>query len=322
MKPYYSLNTYLKNIYGEKVYKIALNAGLTCPNRDGSLDTGGCIFCSHGGSGDFASPLLSADDFHQSLEDGKKRLSLKYTGTKFIAYFQAYTNTYGPVSYLEEIYRNALSDENVVGISIATRPDCFPYEVLELLGRLKKEFPHKFIWIELGLQTIHERTAKWIRRGYPLSCFEDSLKDLQSLDIPVIVHLILGLPGETTKDMISSVSYLNDKPVWGVKLQLLHILKGTDLADLYIKYPDEICIFKDRDDYIAAVITCLEHLRPNMVIHRVTGDAPKSLLIAPAWSGGKHGVLNALHQKMQERHAYQGRLYEKEDAYVRPLNSL
>lgn len=313
MKPYYSLNTYLKNIYGEKVYKIALNAGLTCPNRDGSLDTGGCIFCSHGGSGDFASPLLSADSFRKSLEEGKKRLSLKYSGTKFIAYFQAYTNTYGPVSYLEEIYRSALLDVNTVGISIATRPDCLPPQVLLLLEKLKEEFPHKFIWIELGLQTIHEKTALWIRRGYPLSCFEDALKSLEKLEIPVIVHLILGLPGETTADMVSSVSYLNNRPVWGVKLQLLHILEGTDLADLYRENPDRICTFKNRDDYVAAVITCLEHLRPGMVIHRVTGDAPKSLLIAPSWSGGKHGVLNALHQKMQETHAFQGRLYEKEN---------
>lgn len=310
---YYSLNTYLKNTYGEKIYKVALNAGLTCPNRDGSLDTRGCIFCSHGGSGDFASPLLSADSFRQSLEEGKKLLARKYTGTKFIAYFQAYTNTYGPVPYLYEIYKSALCDENVAGISIATRPDCLPKEVLALLAGLKKEFPHKFIWIELGLQTIHERTALFIRRGYSLSCFENAIENLQMLDIPVIVHLILGLPGETTEDMLSSVSYLNERPIWGIKLQLLHILKGTDLADLYSKNPDKICTFKTRDDYLAALISCLEHLRPDIVIHRVTGDAPKALLIAPCFSSDKRNVLNALHRQMLKHHTFQGRLYNKED---------
>lgn len=311
MRPYYSLNTYLKDTYGEKIYKIALNAGLTCPNRDGRLDTRGCIFCSRGGSGDFASSLTDRS-FKESLEAGKKKLSLKRTGTKFIAYFQAYTNTYGPLSYLEGIYRAALCDDEIIGISIATRPDCLPAEVLELLSRLKKEFPLKFIWVELGLQTIHEKTAEFIRRGYSLPCFEHALNALQVLDIPVIVHLILGLPGESKEDMISSVCYLNEKPVWGVKLQLLHILEETDLADLYDKDPDHICFFKDRDDYLSTVIDCLEHLRPDMVIHRVTGDAPKKLLIAPAWSANKRDVLNALHRQLKERNTFQGRLYGKE----------
>lgn len=311
MRPYYSLNAYLKDTYGEKIYKIALNAGLTCPNRDGRLDTRGCIFCSRGGSGDFASSLTDRS-FKESIEDGKKRLALKHTGTRFIAYFQAYTNTYGPLSYLEEIYRTALDDKEITGISIATRPDCLPDDVLGLLSRLKKDFPHKFIWVELGLQTVHEKTAEFIRRGYSLACFEHALYALHSLDIPVIVHLILGLPGESKTDMISSVCYLNEKPVWGVKLQLLHVLKGTDLAGLYDEDPENICFFKDRDDYLSTVIDCLERLRPDMVIHRVTGDAPKKLLIAPAWSANKRGVLNALHRQLKERNAFQGRLYGKE----------
>ncbi len=311
-KPYYSLNAYLQNRYGEKIYKVALNAGLTCPNRDGTLDTRGCIFCSRGGSGDFAMPLSCSDSFTKSFEAGKAMLSRKHTGKKFIAYFQAYTNTYGPVSYLEEIYRTALNDRETAGISIATRPDCLPSGVLRLLSMLKKEYPGKFIWIELGLQTIHDKTAAFIRRGYPLSCFEHALDDLCALHIPVIVHLILGLPGETKEDMLSCITYLNDKPVWGVKLQLLHILRGTDLYELYQKDPAAVCSFKDRDDYLSTVISCLEHLRPDLVVHRVTGDAPKSLLIAPLWSGNKRDVLNALHKQMRESGAFQGRLYKKE----------
>lgn len=309
-KPYYSLDAYLQDTYHEKIYKIALNAGLTCPNRDGSLDTRGCIFCSKGGSGDFAVPLSSPLHFQKSFEAGKAKLRQKHTGSRFIAYFQAYTNTYGSLSYLSEIYRTALADTETVGISIATRPDCLPPEILTLLSSLKEEFPEKFIWIELGLQTIHERTAKWIRRGYPLSCFDQALDSLNALDIPVIVHLILGLPGETAKDMLSSVTYLNGKPVWGVKLQLLHILKGTDLADIYEK--ESICCFEDRDAYLSTLIDCLAHIRPDMVIHRVTGDAPKSLLISPLWSANKRDVLNALHRQMKEAGAFQGSLYKKE----------
>lgn len=311
-KPYYSLDAYLKNIYGEKIYKVALNAGLTCPNRDGTLDTRGCIFCSRGGSGDFAASATCAGDFQKGFAEGKAKLSGKHTGVKFIAYFQAYTNTYGPVSYLEQIYRIALEDRETAGISIATRPDCLPEQILKLLSVLKKDYPDKFIWIELGLQTIHEKTAAFIRRGYPLSCFENALAALNSLAIPVVVHLILGLPGETKQDMLSSVTYLNDKPVWGIKLQLLHILKGTDLAALYEKEPESFCCFTNRDDYLTTVISCLEHLRPDMVIHRVTGDAPKALLIEPLWSGNKRNVLNALHRQMKETHARQGRLFEKE----------
>ena len=311
-KPYYSLNAYLQDTYHEKIYKIALNAGLTCPNRDGKLDTRGCIFCSSGGSGDFAVPLSSPLHFQKSFEEGKAKLSRKHTGSRFIAYFQAYTNTYGPVSYLSEIYRTALADRETIGISIATRPDCLPAEVLTLLSSLKKEFPDKFIWIELGLQTIHERTASLIRRGYPLSCFEQALDDLGALDIPIIVHLILGLPGETQDNMLSSVTYLNAKNIWGIKLQLLHVLKGTDLADLYEKDKESICCFKNRDAYLSTVIDCLSHIRPDMVIHRVTGDAPKSLLISPLWSGNKRDVLNTLHRQMKEAGAFQGSLYEKE----------
>lgn len=306
-KPYYSLDAYCKNTFQEKLYKIALDAGFTCPNRDGTLDTRGCIFCSEGGSGDFATSLSSPADFNRALSNGKLRLSKKQVGSRFIAYFQAYTGTYAPISYLDMVYRTALSDPEIAGISIATRPDCLPFEVLELLGTLKRDYPDKFIWIELGLQTIHEQTALFIRRGYTLPCFEKAVSSLQALSIPVIVHLILGLPGETKADILASVSYLNSLPIWGIKLQLLHILKGTDLASLYQENPTKICVFPARDAYLDLLIDCIEHLRSDIVIHRVTGDAPKSLLIAPLWSSDKRGVLNALHQKMKERSAFQGK---------------
>lgn len=311
-KPYYTLDAYLKNTYGEKIYKVALNAGLTCPNRDGRLDTRGCVFCSKGGSGDFAAPLSSPEEFRAAFLSGRHKLANKTDGARFIAYFQAYTNTYGPVSYLESIYRIALEDDSVAGISIATRPDCLPEEVLALLKKLKNDYPRKFIWLELGLQTIREQTAAFIRRGYSLSCFETALDALCGLSLPVIVHLILGLPGETKEDTLSAISYLNKLPVWGIKLQLLHILKGTDLAGLYFENPKKICVFPDMESYLDLLISCIEHLRPDMVLHRVTGDAPKSLLIAPLWSGDKRGVLNALHRTMKERGAFQGRLYNME----------
>ncbi len=307
-KPYYSLDAYCKNTYGEKLYIVALNAGLTCPNRDGTLGTGGCIFCSAGGSGDFAASTSDTDSaFEQAFLQSKNSLSGKKTGQKFIAYFQAYTNTYGPVSYLEKVYRLALKEPSVAGISIATRPDCLPDNVMALLCRLKKEYPAKFIWLELGLQTIFESSAAFIRRGYPLSCFEEAVYMLHEAGIPVITHMILGLPHETKEDIISSMEYLNQKPVWGVKLQLLHILKDTDLSFLYEKEPFLYGSYETLALYIDTLIPCLEHLRPDMVIHRVTGDAPKKLLLAPCWSSNKRVVLNTLHSQMKKCGSFQGK---------------
>lgn len=309
-KPYYSLDAYCKNTFGEKLYKIALDAGFTCPNRDGTLGNKGCIFCSEGGSGDFATRLTSPEELQNTLSAGKQRLSGKQTGSRFIAYFQAYTGTYAPTDYLESIYRAALDEDSVAGISIATRPDCLPDDVLQLLKTLKDDYPDKFIWIELGLQTIHEETATFIRRGYTLSCFEKGIAALDTLSIPVIVHLILGLPGESKADILASISYLNSKPVWGIKLQLLHILKNTDLGTLYLENPEKFSSFPSRDAYLDTLIDCIEHLRADMVIHRVTGDAPKLLLLAPLWSSDKRGVLNALHQKMKTDSAFQGRQWK------------
>ncbi|MBR6666296.1 MAG: TIGR01212 family radical SAM protein [Lachnospiraceae bacterium] len=302
-KPYYSLDAYLKNRYGHKCYKIAINAGMTCPNRDGTLDTRGCIFCSAGGSGDFAA---TGDSITTQLEQGKRLFGDKNIGEHYIAYFQAYTNTYAPVGYLRHIYTEALSHPEVCGISIATRPDCLGNEVLNLLEELQDAFPDKFLWIELGLQTIHEETASYIRRGYPLSCFEEAVKGLAARNIPYIVHVILGLPGETPNMIYRTIQYLNHLHPFGIKLQLLHILEGTDLADEY--RAAKIRTY-DKEEYLDILIKCLEYLSSDIIVHRLTGDGPKDILLAPRWSLNKRDVLNSLHQQMKLTNAYQGRLF-------------
>lgn len=319
-KSYYSLNAYFKHTYGQKVYKIAVDAGLTCPNRDGTLDTRGCIFCSAGGSGDFAGEIREAfsdtEWVKKQIENGINKFN-KSVGDKFVIYFQAFTNTYGDVEYLRRIWTEALEYEGVVGISIATRPDCLGEEVLELLRELKDKYSvsgiEKFIWVELGLQTIHERTSYYIRRGYPLSIYEEAVLKLGKLGIPYITHIIFGLPGETKEEMLETVFYVEQgifdydkhrqiKP-FGMKLQLLHVLKNTDLALDY-----EAGKFKtmEMDEYIDLVIDALQKINPNIVIHRVTGDGPKSILISPTWSGNKKMVLNTLHKRMAESEAKQG----------------
>ncbi len=317
-KPYYSLDSYCKNTYGEKIYKIAIDAGMTCPNRDGTLDTRGCIFCSAGGSGDFAagSAQVSGDTIQAQIARGKKlfagrtvkekQLKPKRVGRRFIAYFQSYTNTYAPLDYLREIFHAALSDTSVIGISIATRPDCISKDICILFDYLKQEFPSKFIWVELGLQTIHESTALYIRRGYPLHCFEACIQHLHEHDIPVIVHVILGLPGETRAMMLDTVSYLNHCDIQGIKLQLLHILRGTDLSIDYQKHTFSVL---SMDSYIDLVISSLAILSPDIIIHRLTGDGPKNLLLSPLWSSDKRKVLNTLHQEMKFRNIWQGSVY-------------
>ena len=387
-KPYYSLDAYMKYTYGQKVYKIAVDAGLTCPNRDGTLGERGCIFCSAGGSGDFAVPIAgdsrqdgqsaasgrvgvdiptaggcvyehrskrdvrggaSTEVYHKEYErrgscvdverktlDVKRQIERgmakfhKKVGEKFIIYFQAYTNTYGDPAYLERIWREALEEESVVGISIATRPDCLGVpggivetkktemtvtentskdaeSIISILGRLQKEYAArgKFIWIELGLQTMHEKTAEYIRRGYPLSVYETAVQALTDNNIPYIVHVILGLPGESEEDMLATVRYVcgqQAKP-FGIKLQLLHVLRGTDLCADYEAGKFEVL---SQDAYIELVIRCLEIIPNDIVIHRVTGDGPKNILAAPLWSGNKRQVLNTLHQKMKNEKREQG----------------
>lgn len=298
-KPYHSLDYMLRERFGEKVYKVTLNGGMSCPNRDGKLGTRGCIFCSAGGSGDFAAD--SSLSITEQIDRQISILSAKRPIHKYIAYFQAFTNTYAPVEYLEKIFTEALAHPGIAALSIGTRPDCLGKDVIALLSRLNRQKP---VWVELGLQTIHEKTAAYIRRGYPLSCFEDAVRRLRSEDIEVIVHTILGLPGESTQDILNTMKYLNHQDIQGIKLQLLHVLRGTDLASDYEKG-----LFRtyERDEYISLVISCLEHLRPDMVIHRITGDGPKDLLIAPLWASRKREVLNLLHHQMKENHNYQGR---------------
>lgn len=304
-KRYHSLDYELKKIYGRKIYKLSLNAGLTCPNRDGTLGSHGCIFCSGGGSGDFAaSPDKSIT---LQIEEAKHLVKAKITSpgdAKYIAYFQAYTNTYAPVSYLRKIFMEAISHPDIVILSIATRPDCLGDEILALLRELNQMKP---VWIELGLQTIHEQTADFIRRGYPLSVFEEKVYQLHKLNITVIVHTILGLPTETKHDMLMTMKYISDLPIKGIKLQLLHILKDTDLGTLYEQ--GKFTKILSLEDYITILIDCLELLPEEMVIHRITGDGPKINLLAPLWSRNKKMVLNSINSRMKQLDSYQGKKF-------------
>lgn len=300
-KPYYSLNSYLKNTYGQKLYKLALDGGMTCPNRDGTLGTRGCIFCSRGGSGEFTpSRLLSVTE---QIEAARQMVRKKQKDGFYIAYFQAFTNTYAPIEYLEQIFMEAILHPSIAILSIATRPDCLSDEVLELLARLNRIKP---VWIELGLQTIHESSAVFIRRGYALPVFNDALARLKAISIPVIVHVILGLPHESKEDMLATVTYLAHAGIQGIKLQLLHVLKDTDLADYYREGHFQVLTF---EEYLDILIDAVEALPSDVVIHRLTGDGPEQLLIAPLWSLQKWHILNGILEEMKKRGAYQGRRF-------------
>lgn len=306
-KPYHSLDYEMKRRFGTKVYKIALESGMTCPNRDGTIGTGGCIFCSAGGSGDFAMPLqgaadMTAESVHRQIDLAISRISRKMGSSPgaYIAYFQSYTNTYAPVSYLRQLFTAAILHPEIRVLSIATRPDCLPEEVLDLLEELNQIKP---VWIELGLQTIHPDTARLIRRGYELDCFTDAKNRLRRRGLEVIVHVILGLPGEDRTQMLETVSWLGSNDIQGIKLQLLHILKATDLALLYEQAPFPVM---SMEEYLDLVIDCVSLLPPEIVIHRITGDGPKNLLIAPLWSANKRLVLNTLTRRFQERGITQG----------------
>ena len=303
-KPYADFGVFLKKYFRGKVQKISINAGFTCPNRDGTKGNGGCTYCNNQ---TFSPEYCHTDkSITEQLQEGIGFFGRKYPDMEYLAYFQAYTNTYGPVSYLREIYTAALILPEVAGISIATRPDCLGPEVLSLLAQLKERFPGKFIWIELGLQTMHEHTAAFIRRGYKLSCFEDALEKLQERKLETVVHTILGLPGENTENILETMRYLNAHHIDGIKLQLLHVLKHTDLADYYGQTGFHIL---SEDEYVDLVIHCLEVLSPDITIHRLTGDGPSDLLIAPLWSLKKRSVLNHIHHELKVRDTWQGRLF-------------
>lgn len=298
-KRYHSLDYELRAIFGEKLYKISLNGNMTCPNRDGTLGTRGCIFCSQGGSGDFAeNGRLSVTE---QIEQGKKQTGLKYHGNGYIAYFQAYTNTYAPVNRLKSLFLEAITHPDIRILSIATRPDCLDQDVLNLLEELNQIKP---VWVELGLQTIHEETARLIRRGYELPVFEKSVLRLRARGLTVIVHTIIGLPGEDLRMNLDTVHYLNTLDIQGIKFQLLHVLKSTDLATLYEKDPFWL---PSMEEYIEMISQCLTILRPDIVIHRLTGDGPKDLLIAPKWSLDKRRVLNQLHHYLKQHDLWQGK---------------
>ena len=296
---YYSLNRYLRETFGEKVYKLALDGGMSCPNRDGTLGTGGCIFCSAGGSGDFAEGRCGT--VAEQIEKAKARVRGKSDARKFIAYFQSYTNTYAPVEYLETLFSEALAEESIVALSIGTRPDCLGDEIIALLERLNKIKP---VWVELGLQTIHEETARYIRRGYPLAVYEDALRRLKAAGLTVIVHVILGLPGESRERMLQTVDYLAGahRPD-GIKLQLLHVLEGTDLAK---DWRDGRFQTLEMEEYFDILFECIEHLPRDMVIHRLTGDGPKKSLLAPMWTADKKRVLNTMNRELENRDIWQG----------------
>ena len=314
-KRYFSLNEYCKQAFGDKVYRLSLNGGMTCPNRDGSLGIGGCTFCSEGGSGDFAATYdvsVSAQ-----ITEAKTRIQQKTDCNKFIAYFQAYTNTYAPIEHLRRIYTEALQEPDVVALSIGTRCDCLCDEVLDLLKELAhRNWPvsngtsQKPIWVELGLQTIHNDTHTRLNTHTTVEGFDTAVSKLQALGIPVITHVILGLPGETKEMMLETVSHIASLPIAGIKLQLLHILKGTKLAFEYEGEPFPLFALEEYCDFI---IECLEILPPDMVVHRLTGDGPRKLLIAPLWSTDKKRVLNTINKQLKERNTYQGRLYKKEN---------
>lgn len=303
----YTLNSYVQRHFGEKLYKLSLSGGMTCPNRDGSLDTRGCIFCSRGGSGDFAaSSLLSITE---QIENAKSLICDKFHGSHYIAYFQAFTNTYAPVEYLRNIFEEAINHPDISVLSIATRPDCLDDDVIALLDELNHIKP---VWIELGLQTIKAETATYIRRGYELPCYESAVQRLHAAGIQVITHIILGLPGETEADMLNTIRYLNFIKTDGVKLQLLHVLKDTDLADDYKNQKFFTLTF---DEYIDVVIKCIEYLSSDIVVHRLTGDGPRNLLIAPIWSLNKKHVLNTLNHELAVRDSYQGKEYDTSHGY-------
>ena len=314
-KHYYSLNEYCKKTFGGKVYRLSLNGGMTCPNRDGSLSIGGCTFCSEGGSGDFAACYDIS--IANQISEAKARIQQKTDCNKFIAYFQAYTNTYAPIEHLRRIYTEALNEPDVVALSIGTRCDCLDADVLDLLEELThKDFPvicdgvphmqSKQIWIELGLQTIHNSTHAKLNTHTTVELFDTAVGNLHARNIPVIAHVILGLPGETQEMMLETISHVSSLPVAGIKLQLLHILKGTKLALEYEANPFPLF---ELENYCDFIIDCLEILPPDMVIHRLTGDGPRKLLIAPLWSTDKKRVLNTIAKRMKERYTWQGKKF-------------
>ncbi len=294
---FHSISTWLKREFGEKTIKLAIDGGFTCPNRDGSKGYGGCLFCSDNGAGEFAS----------NVDDQIKLYADKWPHAKYLGYFQNHTNTYAPVDELREKYEAILANPKIEGLVIGTRPDCLSEEVLDLLGEINKTH---FLWVELGLQTMHEETAQLINRCYDLSVFEEAMAGLRSRGIKTVVHLILGLPGETREMMLDSVRYVANQPdLFGMKLHLLNVVKGSRMAIDYSDYQP----FASIEEYVNLVVECLELIPPQVTIHRLTGDAPRSILITPPWSFNKRTILNGINDQLRIRDTWQGKRWTAEE---------
>lgn len=301
-KAYNSLNYKLRKKFNRKVVKLSIDAGFSCPHRDRLTGEGGCIFCSQSGSGDFAGK--SDAKISEQLEAQKALVSEKWPDCGYIAYFQAYTNTFAPIEVLREKYYEAINSKDILGIALATRPDCLPDEVLDLLEEINKK---TYLWVELGFQTSNEDTAKFINRGYKNSCFFEAVKKLKERKIEVVAHLILGLPGETRDLMLNSVNYINGLKLDGIKLHLLHVLRGTKLENIYYETGFKIL---SQEEYTDLVCEIIGRLNPETVIHRLTGDGSKSDLIAPLWSLNKRSVLNGIDRKLKSENIWQGKFYQ------------
>jgi len=302
-KRYHTFNEHLRDKFGEKIFKVSLDAGFTCPNRDGTLGTGGCVYCSARGSGDFAGDQRLS--LHDQFIEVTERMKRKWPSAKYIAYFQAYTNTYASVERLREVYEEALAEEKVIGLSISTRPDCLPGDVLDYLEELNQR---TYLWVELGLQSSHDRTMEWIRRGHDYTQFLKGLAQLRARGIQVCAHIILGLPGETKAEMMETAQAVASLPLQGIKIHLLHVLKGTPLATIYQHEPFKLMT---KEDYVLLVVDILEILPPEIVIHRLTGDGPPEDLIGPLWSRKKWEVLNAIDAELNRRDTWQGKRTKK-----------
>ena len=298
---YNALNGYYKSIFGKRTVRLSVDAGFSCPNRDGKISTNGCIFCSEKGSGDFAGERCLS--ITKQLESQIELTKSKWPDADYIAYFQAFTNTYAPVERLRKVYYEALENENIRGLSIATRPDCINDECLELLKELSEK---TYLCVELGLQTSNNDTAKLINRGYENKVFEEVVNKLSSINCDIVVHVIIGLPYETEEDVINTIKYINKFPIKGVKLHLLHILKNTQLAQMY--YSNYFSVLT-LDEYTDIIVECIRHLRKDIIIYRLTGDGPKDLLIAPIWSRDKKKVLNTISHKLKIKNVHQGEAY-------------
>lgn len=298
MSYYYSYSDFLKEYFGKKLYKICIDGGFTCPNRDGTLSSLGCIFCSEGGSGDFSADARLS--ITEQIAAGRAQTAKKYMGDQYIAYFQAFTNTYAPIDHLRALYTEAIENESIAAISIGTRPDCLNADVISLLKELHQRKP---VFLELGLQTIHQKTADFINRGYETKVFDQAVLAAHQAGLRITIHVILGLPGESQEMQLETIKHLNALPIDGIKFSMLHILKGTPLANYYETNPFPVFTFEEYTDFI---VTCLENLRPDIVVERLTGDGPRDLLIAPTWSLRKRMVLNTIMQKMKIRKTCQG----------------